>query len=115
LLPKLIRIVFFGNQITNEGYLARYQDYWKRRFPGKDRKEFSQKAAADRKFLGELEKLTWKMMVDVLRAMGYEVDSVQITLHDRLAGTTTVFSTADSLEELRAKVAEHEKVGIDSI
>lgn len=115
LLPRLIRVLFYGLQITNEGYLTQYYHYFRAISPDKTRKEFIQKAAADRKFLLDRRKLTFNMLRNVLSAMGYDVESVSINVRDRLTGDLKTFSTDDTVEKLKEMAERDKEVGIQSI
>jgi uncharacterized protein YneF (UPF0154 family) len=115
LLPRLIRNVFFGLRITNEGYLARYLHDYLGKNPDRSRKEFSQKAAADRKVLMEQRRITFNMIETILSAMGYNIEVVQIQVRDRLMGETKTFSTDMSIEQLMDMINREQEVGIDSI
>lgn len=114
-LPRLIRVIFYGLGITNEGYLDRYFHYFREQFPDKTRKEFSQKAAADRKFLLDRRKLTFNMMSSVMNAMGYEIEEVSVKIRDRLTGDERVFSTSDTVDSLNEMIAKDQEIGVQSI
>lgn len=116
MLPRLIRVIFFGLDITNEGYLARYSRYFREIFTGdKTQKEHSQKAAADRKFLLDPRKLTINMMRSVLLAMGYDIECISVRLRDRLTGEELTFSTDDTVEKLLAQRERLQEIGIEGI
>lgn len=115
LLPRLIRVVFYGLSVTNESYLHQYFHYFRSLFPDKTRKEFIQKAAADRKFLLDRRKLTFNMLRNVLAAMGYDVESISIDVRDRLTGDLKTFSTNDTVEKLKEAAERDREVGIQSI
>lgn len=115
LLPRLIRVIFFGLSITNTGYLERYYHYFREKYRDKTRKEFSQKAAADRKFLLDKRKLTFNMLTNVLSAMGYDVESVSIRVRDVLTGEVKTFSTDDTVEALKEMVEKEKSVGIQTL
>jgi hypothetical protein len=116
MLPRLIRIIFFGNGITNEEYLLRYNHYFREFGSGnKTQKEHSQKAAADRKFLLDHRKLTINMMRSVLSAMGWEIEAISVRLSDRLTGETREFSTDDTVEKLKAELERSRQIGIGGI
>lgn len=114
-LPRLIRIAFFGLSITNEGYLDRYYHYYRDIYRDKTKKEFSQKAAADRKFLLDRRKLTFNMLRNVLSAMGYDLECVSIRVRDRLTADVKIFSTDDSVEDLKKALEKENQIGVDSI
>ncbi len=100
-LPRLARQIFFGESITNEGYLSRYNNYHRGLNQGdKTQKEYSQKAAADRKTLNDPRKLTFNMLRSVLVAMGYDIESVSVRLHNQMTGETRTYSTDDTIEDL---------------
>lgn len=115
LLPRLIRVIFFGLSITNMGYLDRYYHYFREKYRDKTRKEFSQKAAADRKFLLDRRKLTFNMLTSVLSAMGYEVECVSVRIKDVLTNEVKTFSTDDTVEELKEMVEKAKQVGITKL
>lgn len=115
LIPKLIRIAFYGLTITNEGYLARYLHSYMGAHPDASRKEFSQKAAADRKCLMEPKKLTFNMASTLMSAMGYDIETVQITVRDRLFGESRTFSTDMTIDQLKQMLEKEKEVGIGSI
>jgi hypothetical protein len=115
MLPRLIRVVFYGLSVSNDSYLDQYYHYFRDLFPDKTRKEFIQKAAADRKFLLDRRKLTFNMMRNVLAAMGYDIESVSIKVRDRLTGDEKTFSTDDTVEKLKEMVERDKVVGVQSI
>lgn len=114
-LPRLIRVIFFGLSITNDGYLERYYRYYKDLHRDKTRKEFSQKSAADRKFLLDRRKLTFNLMRNVLSAMGYDIECVSVRVKDRLTGELRTFSTDDTTEELKALLEQERQIGVQSL
>ena len=114
-LPRLVRIIFYGLGITNDAYLDRYSHYFRQAHPDRNRKEFSQKAAADRKFLLDRRKLTFNMMRNVLTAMGFDIVSVSMDVRDKLTGEVKTFSTDDSIDELRERAAKARDDGLGSI
>lgn len=114
-LPRLIRIILYAEGITNDGYLERYKHYFRGLFPDKTQKEFSQKAAADRKFLLDHRKLTWNMMRGVLIALGYDVEGVDIRVRDRLTGEVRTFSTDSTVDELKADIEKKSQIGYGSL
>lgn len=114
-LPRLIRVIFYGLGITNEGYLERYRHYFRAMFPDKNKKEFSQKSTADRKFLMERRKLTFNMVQGIMLAMGYDVESVTIKLRDKLSGEIKTFSTEDTVESLKKALEKGNDGSIDSL
>jgi hypothetical protein len=114
-LPRLIRVVMFGLGITNDGYLDRYWRSFRSTFPGKSRKEFSQKSAADRKFLHDRKNLTFKLMRSVLTAMGYEIECVSIRVIDRMTGEVRTFSTDDTVDDLKAYLQKEKEIGVQSL
>lgn len=113
-LPRLIRVIFFGLSITNNGYLERYHSWFKDNFRDKNRKEFSQKSTADRKTLLERKKLTYTMLRHVVKAMGYDIESVTVRLKDRISGDSLTFSTDDTVEDLKRVIEESKSIGIQS-
>jgi hypothetical protein len=113
--PRLIRNIFFGLSISNDNYLERYYHYYRDRFRDKTRKEFSQKAAADRKFLLDRRKLTYNMFRSVMEAMGYNVECISVRIRDNLTGEVRTFSTDDSVEKLSALVEQEKEVGLSSL
>ena len=115
LLPRLIRIIFYGLQITNDSYLNKYWDYYQMVNPGKTRKDFSFKSAADRDGIRQKTKLTFNMMSTVIRAMGWEIDAVDVRLRNVLTGETKEFSTDMTVADLDAMVAKDQEIGITSI
>lgn len=114
-LPRLARIIFYYYGITNDNYLDRYKDYWLRVFPGKTRKEFSQKSVADRKVLLDPTQMTMKMLRNILQAMGFDLESVSIKVKDRLTGEVKEFSTDDTIEKLKSMMDEEKEIGIGSL
>ncbi len=115
LLPRLVRIFFFGMQITNDEYLRRYYLDYREKHRDRTRKEFSQKAAADRKFLYDRRKLTFGMMRSVMSAMGYDIEAVSIRARDRLTGDIRNFSTDDTVESLKDIISKDREVGVQTI
>lgn len=114
-LPRLIRVVFYGLGITNNGYLERFYHYFQEIHRDKTRKEFSQKAAADRKFLLDPRKLTFNMMTGDIAAMGWNMKSVSIEIQDRLTGEVKTFSTNMTVDDLKDLVARDNEVGVQSV
>jgi len=115
-LPRLIRVVFRGLGITNEGYLARYHHHFRElNQEGRTQKEHSQKAAADRKFLLDPRKLTINMMRSVLVAMGFDIEAIDIRVRNRLTGETHTFSTDDTVEKLQQKLQASQEIGVNGI
>lgn len=115
LLPRLIRVIFFGLGITNNEYTNYYYNFFRAVFPDKTHKEFIQKAAADRKFLQERHKLTFNMLRNVVQAMGWDVESVSLEIRNRLTGEVRVFSTRDTVEMLKENLEKDQQIGVDSI
>lgn len=115
-LPRLIRAIFYGLQITNDGYLARYQEFFKSRYPNRTKKELAQKSAADRKFIRQVDKLTFNLMNHVINAMGWEIQGISVRIVDRVTGEVKTFSTDDTIEDLNRQIeAEKDKViGMES-
>lgn len=114
-LPRLIRVIFYGLSITNDGYLDRYLRYYKDLHPDKTRKEFSQKSAADRKFLHDRRKLTFNLMRHVLSAMGYDIECVSVRVRDHLTGEVKTFSTDDTIDDLKSAIEKEKQVGVQSL
>lgn len=115
LLPRLLRIIFFSNTITNDEYMHRYYNFYKKAYPGKSKKDATQKAASDRKFIQDDLKITWPLMTNVLMAMGLDIASVSVNVVDNISGEVTTFSTTDTIEELNAKLAEKSQIGVSSL
>lgn len=115
LLPRLVRIIFYGQSITNDNYLERYLKYFKGTFLDKDRKAFSQKSTADRKFLKDPKKLTFNLMRNSLMAMGYDIECVSIRVRDKLTGEVKVYSTDDTVESLKAELDKEKEIGVQSL
>lgn len=113
-LPRLIRIIFYGNAITNDGYIARYWRYFKV-LGGKTRKMFTQDTSADRKVLLDRDKLTFNKMRHVLTAMGYDIECVSIRIKDRMSGEVRTFSTDDTVEQLKEYLERDRQIGIQSL
>ena len=78
-------------------------------------KENATKASADRKTLIEnADSITFKMMSGALEAMGLDIEAVSIRLKDRITGEVHVFSTDDTVDDLRKYIAREKSIGIDS-
>jgi len=114
-LPRLIRVIMFGLGITNDGYLDRYYHWFRGAFPGRTRKEFSQKSAADRKFLHDRQKLTFNLMRSVLTAMGYDIECVSVRVIDRVTGEVRTFSTDDTVDSLKEMRDKEKEIGVQSL
>jgi hypothetical protein len=115
-LPRLIRIIFYAFGITNEGYLRRYYQYFQDLYPEKSFKEFNQQATSHRKVLLESKrKLTFNMLRTTLNAMGYDIDSVQVHVTNKLNGEKRVFSTEDTVETINEVLKKEKVVGVTSI
>jgi hypothetical protein len=115
-LPRLVRVIFHGLQITNDGYLKRYAHHnLENNNTNKTQKEHSQKAAADRKFLLDPRKLTINMMRNVLIAMGYDIEAISIRLRDRMSGEELTFSTDDTIDDLKKRLETSQEIGISGI
>lgn len=115
MLPRLMRIIFYALGITNENYMKRYWDWWREHHPDQTRKEFSQKAAADRGFVGDRRKLTINMATGLLSAMGQEVVTISFTLKDQLTGEVRTFSTDDTVEKIDQQIADDNTIGVSSL
>jgi hypothetical protein len=115
LLPRLLRIIFFKIGITNSEYLERYRRYFQEQFPGKTRKEFSQKSVSDRKALMDKEKITFRLLQDIIEAMGMSVESVSLRLRDKLTGELLDFSTDMTVEEIKAELEKEKEIGVPGL
>ncbi len=114
-LPRLIRVIFFGLSISNDDYLYKYYQYFRDVNPSKSKKEFSQEAASNRKFILQRKKLTFNLMRRILSAMGYDIECVSIRLKDRVTGDIRVFSTDDTIEDLQKIISKEKEIGVQRL
>lgn len=101
LIPRLIRILFFRFGITNDDYLDRYERYFRERHPHKTRKELTLEASSNRKALfQDRRKLTFNKFKELTEAMGYDVETVMVSVRDRATGEIITLSTDDTPAKL---------------
>lgn len=115
LLPRLLRIIFFGRGITHDEYVTRYHRYLNKTEPWKDRKERSQKIASDRKFLAEDKKLTFNLLSNALSAMDIDIECISFRVRDHTTGETLTFSTDQTSSELKEMVEKEKSIGVQSL
>ena len=115
-LPRLLRIIFYANSITNEIFNERYRRYLQTVYPEMDQKEFGQRITSLRKALFEArKKMTFNMFRGVLLALGYEIAGIDIRVRFKLTGEIQTFSTDDNLDTIKAKMMADRDVGVSSI
>lgn len=115
LIPRLIRIIFFGFSITNNDYIARYQHHNRVMYGNKPARDASQKMISDRKSMQNKNSLTFKMFSAVLTAMGLDIEAITVRLRDRVTGDTRTFSTDDTVDTIIANMAKEKTTGFDSL
>ena len=109
LLPRLIRILFYGLGITNDDYLDRYERYFREHNPHKTRKELTLEASSNRKMLfGDRRKLSFNKFKELTEVMGYDVESLTVKIRDRTTGEIKIFSTDDTPTQLLKMRDQHD-------
>lgn len=113
-MSRLLRTIFYALQITNDDFAALFWTTWQQKMPESLRKEYSQKMGSARTTaVGD--KLTFNMVVYLIDYMGYDVKDVSMTLRHRQSGKTMEFSTADSLDDIDARILADKPSGITSL
>ena len=115
LIPRLIRAMFYGLQITNDEFKSRFWTYYKENTPNGREKDFSLKSSSLRTTIADDEKVTIKLLNSAINTMGYKLDNISITVVDNLTGERFLFSTTQSIEDLDKMISERQKTGIGSL
>ena len=115
LLPRLIRIIYFRLGITNEEYRRRYHEYAQENEPQESVKKITEQASSNAKFIRERSSLTFNMLHNAIDKMGYDLETVTVTLRDRLTGDKVTCSTDDTLQTLQDQIAKEKEIGVRSL
>ena len=114
-LMRLTRLIMYRFQITVDDFLMRYHRYFSSFAPNRDNKTAIQKSTTDRRTLISNDTVTYKMMKDVIKIMGYDITEVSIKLKDRTTNEIYEFSTTMTIDELKAALEKENKIGLESL
>lgn len=111
ILPRLVRVIFYGLRITNDKFHDKYHEFYRHIF-GDNPEKISTKRSADKRALLDRKKLTFTMLHSALRALEYDTIGATVTIRHRVTGKQYTFSTTDTIEHLNEIIKKEDELDV---
>lgn len=115
LLPKLLRVILYGLQMTASAYDHAHWRIYQADHPGEGDDAFRRNKASLNRPMDDPKSLTYKAFRRIMYYMGYDIESISVTIVERATGRRETFSTLDSVAKLDERIADKAPKPVQSI